>query len=106
MAVIAYHVQKSCLFYFGLAPLGNEPVPNDPVNQIIAAGSFSVLMFFTMSGFILVVPFVKHYRGDGAKPGLGAYYWRRVTRVEPPYMIHVIFLFFVSWLVLRNMPSH
>src|SRR5262249_19552259 len=102
----AYHVQKTCLFHFGVTTLENETVPGDPINQLFSAGSFGVLLFFTISGFILIVPFVKHYLCDGARPGLGAYYWRRVTRLEPPYMIHLIFLVVLSCLVLRRMPSH
>jgi peptidoglycan/LPS O-acetylase OafA/YrhL len=46
-----------------------------------------VELFFAISGFVLGLPFASAYlRGD--KPvSLRKYYWRRVTRLEPPYII-------------------
>ncbi len=46
-----------------------------------------VEMFFVLSGFILSLPFAAHFL-RGAKPvRLKSYFLRRLTRLEPPYLI-------------------
>lgn len=53
-------------------------------------GSVGVFLFFMISGFILGMPFASHYL-HGTKPiSLKSYYWRRVTRLEPPYIVVLI----------------
>jgi peptidoglycan/LPS O-acetylase OafA/YrhL len=49
-----------------------------------------VELFFAISGFIIGLPFAKQYIG-GRKPiHLKSYFIRRLTRLEPPYMIAII----------------
>ncbi len=59
-----------------------EPIPLD--GDLAKRG---VELFFVISGFILGVPFASRYLLNGQKVGLKQYYWRRVTRLEPPYFI-------------------
>jgi peptidoglycan/LPS O-acetylase OafA/YrhL len=57
--------------------------------------SQGVELFFIISGFILAMPFLKYAFGlSEKKPGLKAYYLRRLTRIEPLYIVTTI-LFFV-----------
>jgi peptidoglycan/LPS O-acetylase OafA/YrhL len=68
-----------------------------------------VPLFFIISGFILGMPFAKHYLGGGKAVSLPKYFLRRVTRLEPPYFIHLIFLtlFFIPAAMLgltHNQP--
>ena len=60
-----------------------------------------VKVFFAISGFILAMPFLKQYMNNGKKVQLGDYFIRRLTRLEPPfiislivfYVVHVFFLY-------------
>lgn len=55
--------------------------------------NIGVPLFFVISGFILGLPFAASIERD--RPlSLKRYYWRRVTRLEPPYIVSLL-LFFV-----------
>ena len=69
--------------------------------NLLQTGGVGVQLFFALSGFILSLPFAGHYLA-GAKPvALRGYYLRRVTRIEPPYLIS-LFLFFVLLVVVKG----
>lgn len=60
---------------------------------VLNHGGVGVQVFFAISGFILALPFALHYL-DGRKPvALKDYFLRRVTRLEPPYIITLFLLF-------------
>jgi peptidoglycan/LPS O-acetylase OafA/YrhL len=62
-----------------------------------------VELFFVISGFILAIPFMRYYLAlSEKKPTLKKYYLRRVTRLEPPYMIAVLGLFFLQAFVFGS----
>jgi len=46
-----------------------------------------------ISGFILAAPFVGHYLHDKKRVNLGSYFIRRLTRLEPPYVIVMVMFF-------------
>lgn len=50
-------------------------------------GFIGVYIFFAISGFILGLPFAAHSLHQGKKVELKSYFWRRITRLEPPYII-------------------
>lgn len=52
-------------------------------------GSVGVYLFFVISGFILGMPFAAHYLAGAKKVNIGNYFWRRLTRLEPPYLIAI-----------------
>ena len=62
---------------------------------------FGVPLFFAISGFILSRPFVLERMGQGRPVRLPQYYMRRVTRLEPPYVISLTLFFVASVLVGR-----
>lgn len=49
---------------------------------VISRGAVGVMIFFALSGFILSLPFAKHYASFSYKN----YLTRRLTRLEPPYI--------------------
>lgn len=49
-----------------------------------------VLLFFTISGFILAKPFVRQFIDHGKPVLLGDFYLRRLTRLEPPYLLSLL----------------
>jgi len=60
-----------------------------------------VKVFFAISGFILAVPFVKYSLGTGKRINLKNYFIRRLTRLEPPYVISLV-IFYIVHLVLLD----
>lgn len=70
-------------------------------------GGLGVDVFFAISGFILALPFISQYVNAGRKVVLKDYYIRRLTRLEPPYLICLILLFGLQVVVGRlSLPEH
>jgi peptidoglycan/LPS O-acetylase OafA/YrhL len=62
---------------------------SDWLARIALVGFRGVELFFVISGFILGLPFAAHHI-EGAPPvNLRKYYLRRLTRLEPPYIVTV-----------------
>jgi peptidoglycan/LPS O-acetylase OafA/YrhL len=66
-------------------------------------GYRGVELFFVISGFILGLPFAQHYLAGGKVVRPGRYYLRRLTRLEPPYIVAL--LGFYAAAVLLRMPD-
>lgn len=65
----------------------------DPAGWLLLDGFIGVQLFFVISGFVLALPFAEA-RLLGASPvGLRAYFMRRLTRLEPPYVLSLLLLF-------------
>ncbi len=81
---------------------------------IVGNGWQGVELFFTISGFILGLPFAKHHIQEKNKVNLKTYFLRRITRLEPPYIILMIIYFFMVilidsgnvWLWFRHLLAH
>jgi peptidoglycan/LPS O-acetylase OafA/YrhL len=68
------------------------PIPGDgPIARFMVKASFDgargVFLFFTISGFILALPFARHHLQQGNAVNLRSYFRRRITRLEPPYIL-------------------
>jgi peptidoglycan/LPS O-acetylase OafA/YrhL len=60
-------------------------------------------LFFTISGFILSMPFMRNFLGLAGRPiSLRKYFLRRVRRLEPPYIIATFLLFLILVFVIRD----
>ena len=70
--------------------------------NFVMEGGHGVALFFVISGFILSLPFAKWRLNNGDKVSLRKYFLRRVTRLEPPYIIVLIILFIAHVWVLDN----
>ena len=57
------------------------------LTNILKHGDLGVPLFFVLSGFILGLPFAKHHIKSAKKVDLKSYFYRRITRLEPPYII-------------------
>ncbi len=55
-------------------------------------GRKGVLLFFAISGFILAMPFAKAFWQNGKPVSIKKYFLRRLTRLEPPYILTVLAL--------------
>lgn len=59
------------------------------VHRILHTGGCGVPLFFTISGFILGLPFIEARMGSRPPVRLSSYYLRRITRLEPPYLANL-----------------
>ena len=71
----------------------------DWLSAVFEKGGSGVQLFFAISGLILAIPFAEHYLGGQPRVDKKRYYWRRVTRLEPPYIINllVIYVLLIVW---------
>ena len=60
---------------------------SDLGGRLLREGRLGVMVFFALSGLILAMPFVAARLADGRPVSPGAYFARRVTRIEPPYLV-------------------
>ncbi|MGH7410294.1 MAG: acyltransferase family protein, partial [Candidatus Methylomirabilis sp.] len=68
--------------------------PEHPWQSHIARhGHYGVQLFFVISGFILALPFASYHLKGAAPVNLKRYYLRRVTRLEPPYVLTMVGFF-------------
>jgi|ERR1700733_8718457 len=105
--VIAYHVWQIGSYHFSSSlNNGNGSEGTRVINTLFSAGRWGVQLFFAISGFILGLPFAKQYLCNGPPVNIKKYFVRRITRLEPPYIIHLGFLFLFCCLVLRHFPTH
>lgn len=70
------------------------------IHYLFSQGGLGVDVFFAISGFILGLPFAKYYLAEGRKVNLKNYFIRRLTRLEPPYLVSLLALFLVPLIVL------
>jgi peptidoglycan/LPS O-acetylase OafA/YrhL len=106
MMVLFFHVdqvvsEKSASLYFVGSDL-NVP----PISNIVKFGFQGVELFFVISGFILAVPFMRYYFGlTDRKFSLGRYFLRRLTRLEPPYILSLLLFFLIGLYFNRHPPE-
>jgi peptidoglycan/LPS O-acetylase OafA/YrhL len=77
---------------------------SDPVRylviQIMYRGARGVPLFFAISGFILAQPFLRQHLLGGRAVSIRAFYKRRLTRLEPPYILSL--LIYTTALFIRH----
>ncbi len=56
----------------------------------ILNGNCGVSLFFIISGFVLALPFARHFLAGAGAVSLRKYFMRRVTRLEPPYLLSIL----------------
>src|SRR5215470_18103006 len=85
LPVVLYHAGvRGERFYQN--PSGAEVV----MAQYLPHGSLGVSLFFFISGYIIAFPFL-----SGRPPSLKHFFLRRITRLEPPYIIVMLACFAV-----------
>lgn len=95
-SVFVFHLAGDILRHS--APRYHETLQANHLFWLTQRMNFGVQLFFVVSGFVLALPFASQYL-KGQKPvSLKKYLLRRVTRLEPPYIVALI-LFFILKLV-------
>jgi peptidoglycan/LPS O-acetylase OafA/YrhL len=59
--------------------------------DLLGTGQFGVQLFFAISGFIIALPFIACHTQRAPTVNIGRFYLRRLTRLEPPYIINLLF---------------
>lgn len=70
--------------------------------RILSRGHLGVPLFFVISGFILGMPFAKSHILKEDPINLKKFFSRRLTRLEPPYVLIMTILFFGSVFVAKS----
>ncbi|HKS92577.1 MAG TPA: acyltransferase [Tepidiformaceae bacterium] len=92
--VVLFHL---CGYTAAKATVGHfDGAADNFVALLGSTGHFGVQLFFIISGFVLALPFARYRLLDGPRPQLGAYYLRRLTRLEPPYIVAMVSIFAVA----------
>jgi peptidoglycan/LPS O-acetylase OafA/YrhL len=88
MSVLLFHI---------LGELGQSSKYAIPVedrysvlHRFIGNGDYGVRLFFIISGFILALPFARHYLKGARAVSLRKYFMRRLTRLELPYLLSLL----------------
>lgn len=107
--VVLYHLNT----HFGRVIASEvEPsyVSDSLLQSILRQGGVGVNVFFVISGFILALPFARHYLNGSRAVRIKGYLIRRLTSLEPPYVISLtLFLgahIFMLGESLREMMPH
>jgi peptidoglycan/LPS O-acetylase OafA/YrhL len=67
------------------------PASVQPVfTGLMYRGGRGVPLFFAISGFILAQPFLRQHLLHGPPASVKAFYMRRLTRLEPPYILSLL----------------
>lgn len=96
-AVVLYHLNGYFLAY-GAA--------RTALSSVLGRGWFGVDLFFAISGFVIALPFAKHALQQRPAVRLKDYYLRRLTRIEPPYLVCITLCFVLLIIVKGESFSH
>jgi peptidoglycan/LPS O-acetylase OafA/YrhL len=106
ITVVIFHLNTAFsrqigLTDLGISLLGGKESLTSPAWWIIRL-DLGVKVFFAISGMVLALPFLKQKFISGPKLSLGDYFYRRLTRLEPPFVISLILFFCVHTLILNE----
>lgn len=72
------------------------------LKHLLSHGHLGVPLFFAISGFILGMPFAKFHIAKENRVSLKKYFLRRLTRLEPPYILIMTVLLFGAVYVAKT----
>jgi len=88
---------------------GDGAVFRSPLGWIVANGFLGVQLFFVISGFVVVLPFARArllgVAAGGRAPSLSRFFLKRLTRIEPPYVI-ALAAFYLGTLAIAPQNAH
>ena len=88
LSVVLFHINGH--FTFGQGAVRPLMTDGALLDMLAKRG---VELFFVISGFILATPFASNRLLGAARVNIKNYYLRRVTRLEPPYILNLLIWF-------------
>lgn len=88
-SVVLYHINDYTIHKLGWTE--NAAVHASPLQRVLAQGFIGVPQFFAISGLILGIPLLTAVERS-REFGLRRYFARRITRLEPPYIINLVLI--------------
>lgn len=73
--------------------------------HLLHGASCGVQIFFAISGFILALPFAREQFPGSRQVSLKQYFFRRVTRLEPPFLINLLIIYLLLIVVKKQSAS-
>jgi peptidoglycan/LPS O-acetylase OafA/YrhL len=73
--------------------------------RIIGNGDCGVSLFFIVSGFVLALPFARHFFAGAQPVSLRKYFIRRLTRLEPPYLLSILLFVILLFVYTRRFSA-
>ena len=104
LAIIPVVVQHCVERWYRNAYTPGVSAISDAVINYCLGGGVGVYLFFAISGFILPLPFAVKRLSGMPMGSLKLYFMRRLTRLEPPYIL-VMLLLAILALVLHKMTT-
>lgn len=101
VSVVLYHYW--CFFNVKDLSTYTDNIDYSFLERVLSHGNFGVPLFFAISGLILGMPFAKFHLEGGKKVNLKQYFLRRLTRLEPPYIIVMTLLAFGAVYVAKTL---
>jgi len=99
LPVMMLHVYKH---YQRFYPDRLDELISHPFHNILDFGGLGVEVFFVISGCILGMPFASHVLLGTRKVNLKKYFIRRLTRLEPPFLICILGIYLAQVVVLKT----
>jgi peptidoglycan/LPS O-acetylase OafA/YrhL len=78
-----------------------QPLQGDAFSFLAGRGFSGVFLFFALSGFIISLPFYQAAKSGLQSPSLSAYLLRRLSRLEPPFLI-IMMMCFIGYLGVKR----
>ena len=100
--VVLFHLAGYVALRHGFAI---ESGGTNGIFRVLSHGHYGVQIFFAISGFVLGLPFAAQRLGGGRPVRLRPYFLRRLTRLEPPYVVSMLALFPAVVLMTGTPPA-
>ena len=97
MAVVLFHLDQE----MGAKTLSPEGASR-ALAGIVRCGFFGVALFFAISAFIVGFPFAKHHLGSAEPVDTRRFFLRRITRLEPPYVLNLLLVWLLGGMFLTG----
>jgi len=105
-SVILFHCKGAFIILHDKNPIKfPQDLHRSLVYPFLDCGNQGVELFFAISGFILALPFITQFRYKGKELTIRKFYFRRLTRLEPPYILALLLLFVLKMLG-KEYPFH
>ena len=101
LPVLIQHMNERFLKYTTIDFGNNFKSKETLVGFWASMGFIGVYIFFVISGFVLGLQFARYKLIQGKPINLKRYYWRRIKRIEPPYVFWMT-AFFLIFLITKH----